>query len=101
MQKFRYFWGRSLQTFEQEGTRPLRLSLDTQGTGVCKRAHGQGTSSSVSFSRPLGWLKPGDSLQTLFGYDEIIPSQTHDPSKLYFSSEFGHFVKKYTEHVFS
>ena len=52
----------------------LPPAFDAQGNGVWK---GAGT-SGVSLPKPLRWLKPGISPQTLFGDDEILPSQTHD-----------------------
>ena len=68
--------GRPLQTFELEGTHPLRsLTFDAQGNGVCKGRMG---TSGVSLSKPLGWLEPGASPQTLFGDGEMMPSQTHN-----------------------
>ena len=48
-------------------------AFGTQGNGVCKGAHGQGTSSGVSFSKPLGWLKPGLRYKHWSGTTKLCP----------------------------
>ena len=55
--------------------------------------------SGVSLSKPLGCLKPEASPPILFGVGEIVPSQTHNPLNLCFSSDFCHFFENNTSSV--